>query len=194
MEDVSKTRQGGLRHRRIEPKCVRAYENRSNLSRCIVRLYQKYVSHRPSDKRCSSASFYLRPLQKPMGIVWYSCQPVGINQLAKTAQRLCTAAGLSGRRTNHSLRAAVQRLDCTPTKSTNRLYVNQQAIVHLQFGDTSAPTTIKRRQLVRLCNYLRMRVTFVWESQMPLSNAPDKSSSVSMPPVIINVNIDNARK
>ncbi len=114
MEDVSKTRQGGLRHRRIEPKCVRAYENRSHLSRCIVRLYQKYVSHRPTDERCSSA-FYLRPLQKPMGIVWYSCQPVGINQLAKTVQRLCTAAGLSGRRTNHSLRAT----------AASRLYAHQ---------------------------------------------------------------------
>ena len=71
------------------------YENKENPERCIVRLYEKYVSHRPTDPKCSPA-FYLRPLVKPTSNVWYSCQPVGINNLSKTVARLCQQAKLPG--------------------------------------------------------------------------------------------------
>jgi hypothetical protein len=43
-EDVSKTNAGGLRDRKIAPKVTRAYENVENPARCIVRLYEKYLS------------------------------------------------------------------------------------------------------------------------------------------------------
>ena len=43
-EDVSKTNSGGLRDRKVKAKVTRAYENKVNPSRCIVRLYQKYLS------------------------------------------------------------------------------------------------------------------------------------------------------
>lgn len=46
-EDTSKTRQGGINHRKITPKVVNAYENTSHPERCIVRLYEKYMSHCP---------------------------------------------------------------------------------------------------------------------------------------------------
>lgn len=104
-EDVSKSCQGGLKHRRITPKRVRAYETRDNPERCIVRMYEKYISHRPTSGKCSPA-FYLRPLVKPSGDVWYSCQPQGMKQLTKTVQKLCQQAGLSGYYSNHSLRAS----------------------------------------------------------------------------------------
>ena len=38
-EDVSKSCQGGLKHRRVTPKSVVAYQNTTNSERCIVRLY-----------------------------------------------------------------------------------------------------------------------------------------------------------
>ena len=85
-EDVSKNRQGGLKHRKIAPKCVRAYENKQNPKRCIVHLYEKYVSHRPTSGKCSPA-LYLRPLVKPNSNVWYSCQPIGINCLSGTVSK-----------------------------------------------------------------------------------------------------------
>lgn len=109
-EDMSKTHQGGLKHRKIKPKTVRAYENIKNPQRCIVRLYEKYISHRPTNRKCSPA-FYLRPLSNPVSDVWYSCQPIGINTISKTVSRICKNAGLHGFRTNHSLRAtAASRL------------------------------------------------------------------------------------
>ena len=109
-EDVSKNRQGGLKHRKLTPKCVRAYENTEKPKRCIVELYLKYLAHRPSDLKCSSA-FYLRPLAKPKSDTWYSCQPLGVNQITGTVARLCKSEQLTGFRTNHSLRAtAASRL------------------------------------------------------------------------------------
>ena len=45
-QDTSKTDQGGLKHVHVGKKCVRAYAN-ENQGRCVVRLYQKYLSKCP---------------------------------------------------------------------------------------------------------------------------------------------------
>ncbi|CAG2208377.1 unnamed protein product [Mytilus edulis] len=50
-------------------------------------------------------AFYLKPLSKPTGQVWFAAMPVGINMLTATIARLCKEAGLKGFRSNHSLRA-----------------------------------------------------------------------------------------
>ncbi|XP_028409419.1 uncharacterized protein LOC114532024 [Dendronephthya gigantea] len=73
--------------------------------RCIVRLYDKYVSLCPSVGAESSTAFYRTALKCPKPNCWYSSVPVGHNKLASTVKRLCELAGLSGYRTNHSLRA-----------------------------------------------------------------------------------------
>ena len=54
---------------RIKNKIVRAYENVEKPERCPVMLYKKYISHVPS--QTSDNSFYLRPLPKPKGNIWY---------------------------------------------------------------------------------------------------------------------------
>ena len=50
-------------------------------------------------------AFYLQPLKCPTEKVWFSREPVGRNKLATTVQDMCKTAGISGFRTNHSLRA-----------------------------------------------------------------------------------------
>ncbi len=99
-ENYSKNNQGGLLHRKIKPKEVTCYENKENPSRCLVKLFQKYVSHRPSGPTC----FYLSPLRKLKNNIWYSKVPVGHNTLAGTVNRICKEAGVTGYKTNHSLR------------------------------------------------------------------------------------------
>ena len=42
-EDISKTNQGGLEHRKLERKIVIVSENRDSPERCVVRLLQKYI-------------------------------------------------------------------------------------------------------------------------------------------------------
>ena len=99
-ENFSKNNQGGLLHRKVKPKQVTCYANEENPSRCLVTLFQKYMSHRPLETEC----FYLTPLRKIKSDIWYSKMPVGHNTLAATVGRICKQAGVSGFKTNHSLR------------------------------------------------------------------------------------------
>jgi hypothetical protein len=45
-EDVSKCNKGGILHRKLDRKCTRAYGNTKNPERCIIRVYEKYMSLR----------------------------------------------------------------------------------------------------------------------------------------------------
>ena len=53
-EDVSKTCQGCLKHCKIVPKKVHAYENLAQPDHCIVKLYLKYLSLQPSKMKTST--------------------------------------------------------------------------------------------------------------------------------------------
>ena len=99
-ENYSKNNQGGLLHRKVKPKAVTCYANESNPNRCLVHYFQNYLKHHPAD--CST--FYLTPLRKIKGDIWYSKMPVGHNTLSGTVARACKQAGIPGFKTNHSLR------------------------------------------------------------------------------------------
>lgn len=103
VEDVSKNRQGGLKHLKVAPKVVHQHENVTCPERCHVRIFKKYMKVCPTDRR--DDSFYLTPLQRPTEKMWYSRQPVGVNQLGKHTADMCKEAGLEGFFTNHSWRA-----------------------------------------------------------------------------------------
>ena len=100
-ENHSKNNPGGLSHQKVPPKQVVHYENQKNSTRCLVRLYKKYLSHRPKNEE---TAFYLTPLKEPKSNVWYSKVPVGHNTHAKTVHRICKNAQIPGYKTNHSLR------------------------------------------------------------------------------------------
>ena len=99
-ENYSKNNQGGLQHRKVKPKFVTCYANEQDPQRCLVKLFEKYLQHRPPE----SNHFYLTPLRKPRGDIWYSKSPVGHNKLSKTVARIGQTVGISGFKTNHSLR------------------------------------------------------------------------------------------
>ena len=100
-ENISKNNQGRLTHRKIKQKTVPCYRNISNPERCLVRKFQKYLAHRPAD--CDDI-FYLTSLKLPRDDTWYSKLPIRHNTLSKTVARLCCSAGITGFKTNHSLR------------------------------------------------------------------------------------------
>ena len=79
-----------------------------NQDRCFMRLFEKYRSLCPSD----ATSFYLQPARNPSAACWYSNNPLGHNPLSTTVAKLCKEAGITGFKTNHSLRAT----------ATSRLY------------------------------------------------------------------------
>ena len=101
-EDVSKTNQGGISHRRRECKQVTHYANDVSPQRCLIRLYKLYMSECPVD--CPHGAFYLKALSKPTQKYWYPKTPVGDNTLQQTVCRLCESVGFNGHFTNHSLR------------------------------------------------------------------------------------------
>ena len=102
-EARSKNHQGGCKDLNTQPKVVSAYANKENPARCVVHLYEYYLSLRPShDPKCLH-DLYLRPLKRYTEHVWFSCQPLGINTLQQVASKLAACAHLPGRCTNHSL-------------------------------------------------------------------------------------------
>ena len=87
----------------MKPKIVKHHANVSNTERCFVRLFKLYMQKCPADR--PNDAFYLQPLQKPTSDCWYSARPLGHHSLGRTVARLCKTAGITGFKTNHSLRA-----------------------------------------------------------------------------------------
>ena len=102
-EDVSKTNQGGLKHRKKSAKEIVHYANLSDPRKCLIRLFKLYNSKCPTDR--PKNAFYLKPLEIPWSDCWYQSVVVGHNTLSSTVKRLCQQGGFSGHYTNHSLQA-----------------------------------------------------------------------------------------
>ena len=101
-EDISKTNNGGLAHLSVKRKVVRAYKNLKNPERCPVELYKKYLLHVPTST--GDNAFYLRPLPKPNGQIWYFKKAAGREKLGNVVKNIMKKAGFKGHFTNHSLR------------------------------------------------------------------------------------------
>ena len=99
-EDATKNNQGGLKHIKVQHKVVRAYAI-DNQSRCIVSLYKLYLSLGPTPR---PSAFYLKELKNYSQNQWYSKQVVGEHPSEKVVSQICRTGGLTGYRTNHSLR------------------------------------------------------------------------------------------
>ena len=79
-EGVSKTNQGGLKHRKISPRRCMAYANVECKERCVVHIVKTYI------ERCPEADMvrgvYLTPLKKFRNKnLWLSTMPLGHNKL-----------------------------------------------------------------------------------------------------------------
>ena len=85
----------------MQPKRVVHHANVDNPERCLVRLYKKYLQHRPD---ATNTAIYLKPLKTPKGNVWFTKLSIGHNTLSNTVRHVCEAGGITGFKTNHSLR------------------------------------------------------------------------------------------
>ncbi|CAC5392748.1 unnamed protein product [Mytilus coruscus] len=95
---TSKNCQGGIYHKKAEKKCLRQYENTLN-SRCVVKLFQFYLSVIPSD-----GAFYRRPIagKTASGHPKFSRQKIGIHTIQGYMKDMCKQANVGGRKTGHS--------------------------------------------------------------------------------------------
>ena len=79
-EGISKTNQGGLKHRKLTPRSSRAYASAKCPERCVVGIVDTYMNRCPKDSLLNA--FYLKPLQKFKGkSVWNSTVPLGHKKL-----------------------------------------------------------------------------------------------------------------
>ena len=184
-EDASKNCHGGLKHRRVEAKTVDAYENTKNPERCIIRIYEEYISHRPVSDKCSPA-LYLRPLKDTKKKTWYSCQAWGIHQITRTVTRLCKKAGVEGYKTNHSLRAT----------AATRMYqqnVDEQHICETTGHRSSSVRSYKRtsdNQRAHKSDILYNPPSVIGpESEPSTSSVAIKGDKAIQ--ITVNVNLDN---
>ena len=116
VERGTKTRTG------VEGQTERAFNARmysTGTERCPVALIKKYLSLRPPDLCLPESPQYLQEAPKCTETLWYKRQPVGREKLGNFMKTMATAAGLQGRKTNHSARKTMcVRLitnDVTPT-------------------------------------------------------------------------------
>ena len=65
-----------------------------------MNLYKLYKTKCPKDR--PEHAFYLQPLKSPTADCWCNTVPIA---LAGTIARICRQAGITGYKTNHSLRA-----------------------------------------------------------------------------------------
>ena len=127
-----KNNPGGLKRRKIEPKLVEHYENTSNPYQCFVKLYTDYLCHCPPEINWKTDEFYLTPLKKPKGNIWFSNVPVVHNALSKTVCLICVSAGIGGFKMNNLLRVTT----ATGHRSLNgvRLYKRTGHLNHTQLN------------------------------------------------------------
>ena len=101
-DTCTKTNDGGLNQMRKERKIVWVYPS-SNINRCPVRLFSKYISLCPSGY-VKKANLYLQSLKNPHPKQWYSREVVGLNKIKEVVKELLSSAKIDGYFTNHSLR------------------------------------------------------------------------------------------
>ena len=101
-DNVTKTKDRGLKHMHKNRKIVWIYPNKTDVNRCTVRLVDKYLSLCPSYVR--KPNFYSRSLEKINPAQWYRHQVLGQNKIQELVKTLLKNAKLDRYFTNHSLR------------------------------------------------------------------------------------------
>ena len=108
-DTVTKTNDSGLKNLKKERKVIWVFPS-ENLTRCPVRIVDKYISFLPQvGPKTKKLNFYLRSLEKPNPAQWYGEQVVGKHALSKVISEMLKDHG--GFFTNHSLhRSGTTRL------------------------------------------------------------------------------------
>lgn len=103
-EHASKNKQRGTRQLRLDHKRVSIVANKAAKERCPVFILDTYIGMLPEEAKKNDL-FYCRAIQNvAKDGPWYSAVPIGRNILQNMFRTICEEAGVSGRKSNHSLR------------------------------------------------------------------------------------------
>jgi len=104
VEGLTKTRQGGLS--KMERRLPQRLFVQGGSDRYPVYFLQLLISKRPPNLK-NTGPLYLRPLDKPREVVWYSSQLVGVNTIDTYMKKMAKLGNLdftNKKFTNHSVR------------------------------------------------------------------------------------------
>ena len=82
---------------------------------CPVSLFNDYIERRPATAISPESPMYLTPIpdqrlrKDQADQVWYYRSPMGVNSLGKLVKRMCSLKGITGQKTNHSIRKTCVR-------------------------------------------------------------------------------------
>lgn len=139
-ESVSKSNNGGIKHRKIQPKTVTIFSN-PNPDRCPVKLIKQYRNLCPSTIT-PDMPFYLTPMVNYSSYQWFSERPIGVNTISDATKRLMKNID-NKFYSNHSLRRT----------AITRLY--QNGIEEQQISEISGHRSVAVRQYKETCEQQR---------------------------------------
>ena len=81
---------------------------------CPVNLFEKYVERRLTSAILPESQVYLTPIPEARirngnDLLWYYRLPMGVNTLSKLVKKMCALKGITGNKTNHSIRKTCVR-------------------------------------------------------------------------------------
>ena len=102
-ENTSKNRNGTFKQLRVKNKVVPLHPCPEAGERCPVFILISKLHEEAKEKDL----FYVRPLEKTSSLSkpWHSLVPIGKHSLHAKMKNMCSEAGISDHKTNHSLRA-----------------------------------------------------------------------------------------
>ena len=104
-ENTSKNRYGGLKQMRVKNKLVPIVAVPECGERCHVYVLDTYLAKLPPEA-LEKDNFYVQPVADfEAREIWYTSRAIGKNTLGKMVKEICVDGNVSGRKTNHSLRA-----------------------------------------------------------------------------------------
>ena len=103
-ENTSKNRNGTFKQLRVKNKVVPLHPCPEAGERCPVFVLDRYISKLHEEAK-EKDLFYVRPLEKISSLSkpWYSSVPIGKHSLHAKMKNMCSEAGISGHKINHSL-------------------------------------------------------------------------------------------
>ncbi|CAC5389442.1 unnamed protein product [Mytilus coruscus] len=161
---VSKNVQGGINHRKIEPKQITHWEDTSN-PRDIVKLFSTYLNYIPSE-----GHFYRRPIGK-MGLknegTKFSAQVIGGNKLSSYIKLMFEQAGINCSNRNISKHSG--KVSCVTTLYNSGF--DDSAVKSRSGHRSNAVETYKRQRIEMSRN-----ISDALQRPLPASVSDDKEN------------------
>ena len=133
------------------PFAPKMFPNFAEPSKCPVKMYKLYHANRPQNMLHEESPFFLGIIRNGKS-QWYHSQPMGHDTLGSIMKRMCVAAGLWGKHTNHSVTKAMMTNLVQANIDSNLIC---QLSGHKNVNSVDRQTLASKFQQKEMCNVLQ---------------------------------------